>query len=121
MANNSAPKKKPRQRLSLVERQQQLLEEKGFSSGSRSAPLSRQDELLIKQGRGTATSASRKSIPMNEVFAPEENMDGDGGGDVEKGSTMTGGGKSYAPSLHPSMAGTVRSVACSEVTIGIGF
>ncbi len=134
-------KPEPKKRLSLLERQEQLLEEKGFSrrgsdasatasaaskagakasssvplssasnTGSASRLLSRNDELLIRQGRGNATAASRNAVPMRE------DMDND----LDDG-TKSVGGVSAVPSIHPSIAASVaRSVACSETTIGAG-
>eukprot|EP00392_Amoebophrya_sp_AT5.2_P010235 g10288.t1 len=99
-------------RLSLVERQQKLLEEKGFSKpapapvGTKNKPLlSRSDEQLIRQGRGVATAASRRAVPMVELEV------------ATRRTTF-----SAAPSLHPSLAhsGVAQSVACSETTIGAG-
>jgi len=55
----------------------------------------------------------------------EEEEGGKGGDDHDEGDdgTKSMGGRSmmsHAPSLHPSMAGSVVSMACSEVTIGAG-
>jgi len=125
-------------RLSLVERQQQLLEEKGFSQKKSSgtvAPslvaehrnpsdrlLSRRDELLIKCGRGNATAASRSAVPMDQVLGPEPDDLNDHDGTKSAGGKSLGGA-SVAPSLHPSVANTRAggmSIACSESTIGAG-
>lgn len=155
----------PKQRLSLVERQQLLLEEKGFSRSSKppssaataAANLSgitphervgskgsaasggsekrrgsgtsaastvstsatqmtfmeRHEALLVKNGRANATSLGRVAAPMI-LLDPEE---GEDGGD---GTASVASRASKAPSLHPSMAGSTYSLACSEVTVGAG-
>ena len=116
-------------RLSLVERQQKLIGERRWWSGpaeaaavgappssSRTSKLSfakRQDEAAIRQGRGNATAASRHAAAMPD----HDDIDVDDGND---GAASSASRLSHTPSLHPSMAGTVVSKACSEVTIGAG-
>jgi len=166
----------PKQRLSLLEKQQQLLEEKGFSKASKPPTVSatatavlvgatqsdgavngkqrqaskgsaadiaserqrwgssgavsssstvapsertiatqlsfseRQELLLVKQGRGNATSFSRVAVPMVEMEGGDE-------GDAVSVASRA----SKAPSIHPSLAGSIAvSMACSEATIGAG-
>ncbi len=150
----------PKKRLSLMERQQALLEASGFSKPkSKPKPkpkprrsrvnslddgrrfgkdlrrnnkkgghkhskgfMKRQEEQLMRKGRYNAASASRMAVPM-----PDESMGFDG--EDDSGNRIGGGGNatysvasrvSNAPSLHPSMAGTMVSMACSEMTIGAG-
>ena len=109
----------PAARLTLVQRQQQLLEERGFSKPkpNQQPKLSfaeRQDMAAIKSGRGNATAASRQRVEMPTVSF---GMEADDGTD---GAASSATRFSCAPSLHPSMAGTAVSMACSEVTIGAG-
>ena len=109
----------PAARLTLVQRQQQLLEERGFSKpkSNQQPKLSfaeRQDAAAIKSGRGNATAASRQRVEMPTVSF---GMEADDGTD---GAASSATRFSCAPSLHPSMAGTAVSMACSEVTIGAG-
>ena len=124
-----APKKAPKKkRLSLLERQQQLLEASGFSRpkpkpkprrGARGSYVhsagmtARQERHLLRKGLANAARGSRVAVPM-----PGEEVDDDEpfGND---GATMASR-VSRAPSLHPSMAGTTISMACSEYTIGAG-
>ncbi|GMI20515.1 hypothetical protein TrRE_jg7862 [Triparma retinervis] len=131
-------------RLSLLERQQKLLSESGFSGpsvpSSKPSPLppraprppgkpspshrfsanftSRQEKALSRNGQHNASSESRKAEEL--VF--EEDDDEDEHEDGKDGTKSVGGRSmmSHAPSLHPSMAGSVVSQACSEVTIGAG-
>lgn len=125
-------------RLSLVERQQKLLEEKGFSraaqpvssgpaptngDGASNAPsfasfrssggswISRQDEMLIRQGRANAAAASRVAAPMPDA-PPSPDGDQQSGEQFNDAASVVS-----TPSLHPSVA---RSIACSESTIGAG-
>jgi hypothetical protein len=132
-------------RLSLMQRQQQLLEEQGFSKPSAAAAAgrgssggakqqsgggggghygrggagggfhARQEAHLAKQGRSNATSSSRRRAAMPDGAAGGD--DADGGWDDAASATTTA---SRAPSLHPSLAGSSISQACSEVTIGAG-
>ena len=123
-----------------MQRQQQLLEEQGFSAPrSSSQPqdrqatgcrghygrttgaggpgggfYARQEALLARQGRTNATSSSRQRAAMPD--GAEAAVD-DGTQDDAASSTTTA---SRAPSLHPSLAGTTISMACSDVTIGAG-
>jgi hypothetical protein len=130
-------------RLSMMDRQQALLEKQGFSkpapaSGLRSSQkkhgqsqahyggkqvafFERQDRHLQRSGqRLNATASSRTAVPM----------DGDGGGgdgldeplDDSDGQRSSAAGSvvSRASSLHPSLAGSAVSLACSESTIGAG-
>lgn len=107
-------------RLTLVQRQQMLLEERGFSkppsstsSGSSSTSASfaqRQDAHLQKTGRANAAGASRKKA---EVL-----MEDDGGAMDDNASVYSR--FSHAPSLHPSIAGSMMSEACHPETIGAG-
>jgi hypothetical protein len=129
----SAPTKP---RLSLMQRQQQLLEERGFSAPRAQRPhhdgtssrrygratggrgpdgefYARQEAHLAKQGRSNATSSSRQRAAMPDSLEGAH----EGLLDDAASSTTTA---SRAPSLHPSLAGTAISQACSEVTIGAG-
>jgi len=117
----------PAKRLSLVERQKKLMDEKRWWSAAPAPPApaaadsplpaprklsfaERQDAAAIRQGRSNATAASRRAVAMPDFDEDEP----DSGHDGAESSV------SRAPSLHPSMAGTVISKACSEVTIGAG-
>ena len=132
----------PKKRLSLVERQQQLLEEQGFSQppaarvggsaagrargrgggghygSSRGGFFARQDAHLQRQpGMANAAASSRRRAPMPMEGEYDEDAGWEGGddsGSVSVASHMTSG------SLHPSLAGSTISLACSEVTIGAG-
>ena len=124
-----------------MQRQQQLLEEQGFSAPPRSSSQpqgrqgagcrghygrttgtggpgggfhARQEALLARQGRTNATSSSRQRAAMPD--GAESAVDG-GSQDDAASSTTTA---SRAPSLHPSLAGTAISMACSDATIGAG-
>ena len=110
-------------RLTLVQRQQQLLEARGFSKpaenaaaqgkqqgGRSNAFAARQEAHLQRTGRAGATAASRR---REEVYEEEE------GECLDDGATQASR-FSHAPSLHPTMAGTVMSEACSRDTIGAG-
>ena len=94
-------------------RRQRLLG--GRSSGF----VQRSEAHLARHGRANAASLSRVAEPMLDVGEVEDcdEVDDDGGR-----STMSklSRAPSVAPSLHPSMAGSVRSMACSEVTVGAG-
>eukprot|EP00928_Gymnodinium_smaydae_P049553 TRINITY_DN33277_c0_g1_i1.p1 TRINITY_DN33277_c0_g1~~TRINITY_DN33277_c0_g1_i1.p1 ORF type:complete len:298 (+),score=61.34 TRINITY_DN33277_c0_g1_i1:45-938(+) len=101
-------------RLSLVQRQQLLLEQRGFSkpdvSSGRASFSERQEAHLVRTGRANAASSSRARADL-----PAEAS----GGAVEDGASVVSRG-SVAPSLHPSMAGTVMSQACHPDTVGAG-
>lgn len=130
-------------RLSLMERQQRLLEEQGFSKpkthsatalrAGRNSPKDRQQTAatdhyglrragfherqeahLAKQLRTNATSSSRRRSVMPN--GTRSSADADEWDDAASENTSA----SRAPSLHPSLAGTAISLACSEVTIGAG-
>jgi len=113
-----------------VERQQKLMDEKRWWSAAPApstpanadSPLlaprklsfaERQDAAAIRQGRSNATAASRRAVAMPD-FGEDELENG------RDGAESSASRVSHAPSLHPSMAGTVISRACSEVTIGAG-
>ncbi len=144
-------------RLTLLQRQQQLLDDQGFSApprtgasgaglertrtqqnkhnqqhqrGARQATRTtkghyggrttsvlgvgfdaRQEAHLAKQGRTNATSSSRQRAEM-----PDGLEGNDGLNDAASVTTSA----SRTPSLHPSLAGTTLSQACSDVTIGAG-
>ena len=103
-------------RLTLVQRQQKLLEERGFSKPKSTGGCSddfnkRQDAHLARTGRGNAIAASRKKAEMLE------DDDGPSAGDD---SASVYSRFSHAPSLHPSMAGSMMSEACHPETIGAG-
>lgn len=72
--------------------------------------VERQEALLVKTGRGNAASASRCVAPMFEQEGSEDVGD----------TASVASRASKAPSLHPSLAGSVVSMACSETTIGAG-
>ncbi len=113
-------------RVSLLERQQKLIEERRWWNGPAASPATvdalpsscrtmlsfaeRQDEALTRQGRHNATAASRHAVAMPDHEDPQDNDD----------AASSAARLSHAPSLHPSMAGTVVSKACSEFTIGAG-
>ena len=121
MKIKSKPKKK--KRLSLLERQQKLLEEKGFSksqekgssrrnsAGHSAAFVKRQERRLLHEGRFNAAASSRRKVPLP---LEEEIVDGEGEDD---GTKSVASRTSLAPSMHPSVA---YSMACSETTIGAG-
>ena len=119
----------PKQRVSLLDRQNALLAKEGFSAPTTTATTStsrggrskgfdaRQEAHLLRQGRSNATSASRATVEWGG-----DGDDGNGGGDAndDGASVAPSIAASVAPSLHPSMAGSTVSRACSEVTIGAG-
>eukprot|EP00929_Paragymnodinium_shiwhaense_P044046 TRINITY_DN2259_c0_g1_i4.p1 TRINITY_DN2259_c0_g1~~TRINITY_DN2259_c0_g1_i4.p1 ORF type:complete len:247 (-),score=62.55 TRINITY_DN2259_c0_g1_i4:73-813(-) len=78
----------------------------------------RQDALLQKTGRGGATKAARRPAPM-PFDGDEEAGDGLDDGQSAAGRSVASRA-SRAPSLHPSLAGSTYSMACSEATIGAG-
>ena len=94
-------------------RRQRLLG--GRSSGF----VQRSEAHLARHGRANAASLSRVAEPMLDVGEVEDGdeVDDDGGRSTMSKVSRT---PSVAPSLHPSMAGSVRSMACSEVTVGAG-
>ena len=98
-------------RVSLVERQQRLLEERGFSKPSKLTFAERQDAAAVRQGRANATAGSRRAVETPLVAEPDDGADG---------AASVATRFSNAPSLHPSLAGSCVSAACSEVTIGAG-
>jgi hypothetical protein len=83
----------------------------GRDMTSRGSFAERQDAAAQRQGRGNATAASRQRV---EWSVEEEE------GSAECDSATVATRVSHVPSMHPSMAGTLRSVACSEATIGAG-
>ena len=102
------------ERLTLVQRQQKLLEERGFSKRSASSAQTasfnaRMERHLQATGRGNAVGASREKAEL---------MDGESSMDDDVASICSR--FSHAPSLHPSMVGTVMSQACHTETIGAG-
>ena len=100
-------------RLTLVQRQQMLLEERGFSKPKTTTSFAqRQDAHLQKTGRTNAVGASRKKA---EVLIDNEDEVDQGDDAVSVFSRF-----SHAPSLHPSMAGSMMSEACHPETIGAG-
>ena len=100
-------------RLTLVQRQQMLLEERGFSKPKTTTSFAqRQDAHLQKTGRTNAVGASRKKA---EVLIDNEDEVDQGDDAVSVFSRY-----SHAPSLHPSMAGSMMSEACHPETIGAG-
>ncbi|GMH49673.1 hypothetical protein TrLO_g5849 [Triparma laevis f. longispina] len=143
------PKRPPTKRLSLLERQNKILEDSGFSepppipkrnpkrlsgpsfitsSNTSSGPSSgltfnpssgfkkRQEEALKRKGQENAGESSRSAEVL--IFDDDDASlleDIDGGASVGGRSMM-----SHAPSLHPSIAQSQVSMACSEVTIGAG-
>lgn len=108
----------------------------GWSSGF----VARQERAAAASGRDNAASSSRVAEAMPALDEDAEWSGGDSGdegaGTRDRGAggssaaapeRRTGGGAasvasrlSYAPSLHPSVAGTHVSMALSEVTIGAG-
>eukprot|EP01052_Picozoa_sp_SAG31_P018306 SAG31_NODE_1292_length_8967_cov_2.998985_7_plen_233_part_00 len=131
----SAPRRagaKPR--LSLVERQQQLLEQKGFSKPkatstdvaakcrqqshygkNQTAFFARQERHLEQSGRRlNATASSRRAVPLGDDSLDQLLDNHDDNASIAASSVA-----SRAPSLHPSVVGSVAS-ACSESTIGAG-
>ena len=71
----------------------------------------RADAHLMRHGRSNAARASRVAAPMDG---------GGGGGAAHDDGASTASIHSLAPSLHPSMAASSVSIACSEKTIGAG-
>ena len=134
-------------RLSLVERQKKLLQETGFSSsqGSSHGPpvparkppaqakssvrkastdctfrpsiafRKRQDAALDRMGLLNASSTSRQAEEV--VFDDDDEATAYDDGQISMGGRSI---ISHAPSLHPSIAQSTFSRACSEVTIGAG-
>ena len=75
--------------------------------------VARSNELLERQGRGNATGAQRRALPM-----PGEDEVEDGSDDADHASVNSF--SSAARSIHPSVAGSTVSLSCSDVTIGAG-
>ena len=69
-----------------------------------------------RDGRGAA-DAGRGSYEAVGMEADDDDVDDDG---ARSTMSKVSRAPSVAPSLHPSMAGSVRSMACSEVTVGAG-
>ena len=123
-------------RLSLVERQQALLESKGFSaapppstssfSSSYSSDFrARPEAHLVRHGQANAASSSRIAVDFSVTDDLDEPLeDAGGGGGVGDGRSVAGSTSSHyshAPSIHPSLSGlSVASSCCSTVSIGAG-
>ncbi len=130
-----------KKRLSLVERQQKLLEAEGFSkpsppplssssfsSSSSSSSYSslpadfreRQDAHLLRTGRTNATSASRVVVDFS-IEGDDENGidavdDNDCSKSIKSAAHSTSSRYSHAPSIHPSLSGlSEASSACSTI------
>ena len=105
----------PTGRLTLVQRQQMLIEARGFSKptgcGSRISFAQRQDDHLVKTGRSNAVGTSRCAVTL----ATDEGAEA-----ADDGSASVCSRVSHTPSLHPSIAGSVMSEACHPETIGAG-
>ena len=87
----------------------------GSAKASMSMSFSeRQDRAAVCQGRSNAAASSRQAAVHPGPFAEEELDSG-----LDEAESVISR-LSHAPSLHPSMAGSVLSQACSEVTIGAG-
>ena len=102
------------ERLTLAQRQQKLLEERGFSKpqGGRSADFNaRMDRHLQVTGRTNAVGSSRQKAQL---------LLDDGDASAADDSASVYSRFSHAPSLHPSVAGSVMSEACHSETIGAG-
>ena len=81
-------------------------------SGCSSSFQARQEAACVKRGRANATAGSRHAAEM-----PTEEAASHADDDLASvASGLSLGGRS----LHPSVAGTTISMACSEVTIGAG-
>ena len=79
--------------------------------------VARSNELLERQGRGNATGAQRRALPMpGEDEAEGEAEDGSDDADHASVNSFS----SAARSIHPSVAGSTVSLSCSDVTIGAG-
>ena len=81
-------------------------------SGCSSSFQARQDATCARRGRANATASSRHAAEM--PTEEEASHAADDLASVVSGLSL--GGRS----LHPSIAGTAISIACSEVTIGAG-
>ena len=81
-------------------------------SGCSSSFEARQEAACARHGRGNATASSRHAADM--PTEGEASCAADDLASVVSGISL--GGRS----LHPSIAGTAISIACSEVTIGAG-
>ena len=79
----------------------------------------RSDAHLVRHGRSNAARASRVAAPMDDGGG-NGGDGGGGGGAAHDDSASTASMLSLAPSLHPSMAASSVSIACSEKTIGAG-
>jgi hypothetical protein len=106
-------------RMSVRQGSGEGLRRQRLLGGRSSGFVQRSEAHLARHGRANAASLSRVAEPMLDVGEVEDGdeVDDDGGR-----STMSKVSRapSVAPSLHPSMAGSVRSMACSEVTVGAG-
>eukprot|EP00927_Polykrikos_kofoidii_P070813 TRINITY_DN67197_c0_g1_i1.p1 TRINITY_DN67197_c0_g1~~TRINITY_DN67197_c0_g1_i1.p1 ORF type:complete len:342 (+),score=46.02 TRINITY_DN67197_c0_g1_i1:73-1098(+) len=130
-------------RISLVERQKQPLEDHGSikptdsiprkpgcSQKSPSAPVARcgsgtavlsssnsfcrrQDTHLARTGRDNAIAASRQAVQLPAAEEDDMAIGNDGAASTVSVASIT-------CSLHPSVAGSTRSMGCSETTIGAG-
>ena len=101
-------------RLTLVQRQQKLLEDRGFSKPSASF-AQRQDAHLQRTGRMNAIASSRKKAELLSVENDnEERWDDD---TAPQCSTRASRMRHL---LHPSMVGSLMSEACHPETIGAG-
>lgn len=116
------------ERLPPVQQQQKLLVGRGFSKSSSSGavPVSsstsqqrggrsvafaeRQDQHLARTGRTNAAGASRRRVELTD----------DGNGEAADDGASVFSRSSLAPSLHPSVAGTMASEACHSETVGAG-
>jgi hypothetical protein len=100
-------------RMTLVQRQQKLLEERGFSKprGCSSGFQARQDRHLSATGRANAIGSSRCKVDFT--------VDGDDAL-LDDNASVASSRVSHAPSLHPSLAGSIMSEACHSDTIGAG-
>ena len=137
------PKKK---RLSLLERQQKLLQEKGFSkprpkakekptaqggartarratagrrnsAGHSAAFVKRQERRLLQEGRYNAAASSRRKVSMQDDDGDDDEAEEEEDEAGGAGAKSVASRASRAPSMHPSVA---YSMACSETTIGAG-
>ncbi|KAL1495362.1 hypothetical protein AB1Y20_016731 [Prymnesium parvum] len=101
----------------FVSRQEAGVERGARQGGLSSGFVSRQEAHLLRSGRFSATAASRVKEAVAEF---DSEGGGEGGGEEAAESVSRASFFSHTPSLHPSVAGSAMSDACSRETIGAG-
>ena len=91
-----------------------------YSQGYSKGFTDRNNAALVRNGQGNASDTTRVA---EDFFMVGEDGTGDNDGDNDddgKSIKSTMSMASHAPSLHPSLANSTFSMACSEDTIGAG-